>query len=586
MSGCNVLGEDSFKCTCAEHYTHIQDTNTCEAVDYCDGITCGDNGVCEVQAYEAVCNCDAGYDANGGLTCLDVNECDSDPCDTNATCENTAGSYTCTCKTGYTGNGMTCADVNECELDTDGCSANQYCKNNVGSFECLSCSCDTNVIDASCSDETGACNCVTEYGGADCSECAVGYQEYHGQCYATCETSSLTCGEGSHCDDSEGEAVCIASWDDVDSDSSNACGITNGKLYCWGNAVSKHKKMGFLTSTEWEDNSKCISGNCTAIQIGTASNWQSVKVAHMYICAINTMSELFCWGELSNLGINSHTPQRIGSYSDWLKVSLSKLSHSNYDSHICGIRNNGELYCWGNNYKGQLGIGTTVDFTVPQKVGINSGWTEISTGEEHTCGIRNNKLYCWGENSYGQLGLGDYYGDLDGCDSIEKKCVLPELVGDFTKVSLGTNSSCAKNLNNQLYCWGNNYKGQLGTGDTESKNLPELVAGDNNNWSFFKSADVLSCGVKTSGKLYCSGINSHWEDGGNRLFFTLENDFLWNKLSISDSAGIYAIMSNDLYSWGKKYQLLGHSFWINDIQGCDDISKICYTPRKIRLIVE
>ena len=72
-----------------------------------------------------------------------------------------------------------------------------------------------------------------------------------------------------------------------------------------------------------------------------------------------------------------------------------------------GIRNGGELYCWGNNDIGQVGDGTQTDRLVPTRVGTANDWTDIAAGEDHNCGIRNGgDLYCWGANSMGQLGNG------------------------------------------------------------------------------------------------------------------------------------------------------------------------------------
>ncbi len=77
-------------------------------------ITCGSCGDANAScgAGNNRCGCNAGY-AGNGLTCADVDECgaNTDNCDANATCTNTPGSFTCACNAGYTGNGVTCAAV-------------------------------------------------------------------------------------------------------------------------------------------------------------------------------------------------------------------------------------------------------------------------------------------------------------------------------------------------------------------------------------------------------------------------------------------------------------------------------------------
>ena len=84
-------------------------------------------------------------------------------------------------------------------------------------------------------------------------------------------------------------------------------------------------------------------------------------------------------------------------------------------SHTCARTSAGEVYCWGRNDDyGQLGIGTTGgEYGTPQKVkgvggvGFLSGAVELSAGLNHTCArISAGEVYCWGRNHRGQLGIG------------------------------------------------------------------------------------------------------------------------------------------------------------------------------------
>ena len=74
--------------------------------------------------------------------------------------------------------------------------------------------------------------------------------------------------------------------------------------------------------------------------------------------------------------------------------------------HTCAIRGDGRLTCWGDNRRGQLGNGdaSRIAQMSPVLIGTDSDWIWISAGFEHTCGIRNGgNLYCWGSNNDGQL---------------------------------------------------------------------------------------------------------------------------------------------------------------------------------------
>src|SRR4029450_3346903 len=75
-------------------------------------------------------------------------------------------------------------------------------------------------------------------------------------------------------------------------------------------------------------------------------------------------------------------------------------------SHTCAIAVDGALSCWGGNYSGQLGDGTTMNRTTPVRVGEGS-WVVIEAGTSYTCAIRTGgTLWCWGSNMQGQLGDG------------------------------------------------------------------------------------------------------------------------------------------------------------------------------------
>ena len=76
--------------------------------------------------------------------------------------------------------------------------------------------------------------------------------------------------------------------------------------------------------------------------------------------------------------------------------------------HSCAIDGADELYCWGRNYYGELGIGSTTDQNTPQRVNLGAGRTatSVSLGIYYSCAILDDgTLKCWGQNTYGQLGI-------------------------------------------------------------------------------------------------------------------------------------------------------------------------------------
>ena len=81
--------------------------------------------------------------------------------------------------------------------------------------------------------------------------------------------------------------------------------------------------------------------------------------------------------------------------------------------HSCALRTNGTVACWGGNYSGQLGDGTTTGRLTPVPVVGLSDATAIAPGGGHSCALRTNgTVACWGDNFYGQVGDGTTTGRL------------------------------------------------------------------------------------------------------------------------------------------------------------------------------
>ncbi|NBT04970.1 MAG: hypothetical protein EBS94_16415, partial [Proteobacteria bacterium] len=73
-------------------------------------------------------------------------------------------------------------------------------------------------------------------------------------------------------------------------------------------------------------------------------------------------------------------------------------SVSTGESHTCGLTTAGAAYCWGANFSGQLGDGSTTNSATPLKVNGGLTFTTLSTGNRHSCGLTlSGSAYCWGE---------------------------------------------------------------------------------------------------------------------------------------------------------------------------------------------
>jgi alpha-tubulin suppressor-like RCC1 family protein len=118
-----------------------------------------------------------------------------------------------------------------------------------------------------------------------------------------------------------------------------------------------------------------------------------------------------------------------------------------------------------------LGYGVKQDSATPVKAQIAGSATMLTSGSRHACVILNNasrSLQCWGYNYFGEIG--------DGSTVERDAPVDVKNLSQVSSVSGGAYDTCAI-VNGAVYCWGRNGIGQLGNGTTAYNTLPGLVTG-------------------------------------------------------------------------------------------------------------
>ena len=178
--------------------------------------------------------------------------------------------------------------------------------------------------------------------------------------------------------------------------------------------------------------------------------------------------------------------------------------------HTCALLNTGAVNCWGRNSYGQLGNGTTTDSSVPVAVATftdgSATAVSITAGSSHTCALLNTgAVNCWGSNGYGQLGNGTTTA------SSAPVAVAAFTVGSATAVSItaGNSHTCALLNTGAVNCWGCNGFGQLGNGTTTSSSAPVAVAAftDGATAVSITAGDFHTCAVLNTGAVNCWGYN-------------------------------------------------------------------------------
>jgi E3 ubiquitin-protein ligase HERC3 len=160
--------------------------------------------------------------------------------------------------------------------------------------------------------------------------------------------------------------------------------------------------------------------------------------------------------------------------------------------YTCALLDNATVKCWGGNSFGGLGQGDTNnrgdsenevgDNLAAIDLGSERTATAIAAGNEHTCAILDTgAVKCWGRNYFGQLGQGDTNDRGDGADEMGDNLPAIDLGTGLTAtaLALGDEHTCALLNTAAVKCWGWNVNGQLGLGDANNRGDAGSEMGDN-----------------------------------------------------------------------------------------------------------
>ena len=188
-----------------------------------------------------------------------------------------------------------------------------------------------------------------------------------------------------------------------------------------------------------------------------------------HACALTPSGAAYCWGRnfSGQLGIGSTATSSIplavsGGHS------FIALSAGYY--FTCGLTSSGDAYCWGYNYWGQLGNGSTANSSTPVAVSGGLRFSALASGAGHACGLTSSgQAYCWGDGGGGRLG--------DGSGAVTTRPVAVSGGRRFIALAAGGGHTCGLTSAGAAFCWGMNTWGQLGDGSTDDRPTPVAVAG-------------------------------------------------------------------------------------------------------------
>lgn len=272
----------------------------------------------------------------------------------------------------------------------------------------------------------------------------------------------------------------------------HTCALTNGEgVKCWG--ANEAGQLGNGTD----------ASQTTPIDVtGLSSGVTAITAGGSHTCALTNGGDVKCWGanEAGQLGHGTTTSQTTPIDVAELSFEVTAITAGAY--HTCILTNEGSVKCWGDNYFGQLGNGTTVGQYTPVDVtGLSSSVIAITAGEYHTCAlISGGSVKCWGYNGDGQLG--------DGTATDQTTPVgVTGLSSGVTAITASWGHTCALTSEGGVKCWGNNGGGQLGDGTTTSQAVPVEVNGLASGVTAISAGGNNTCALISGGGVKCWGAS-------------------------------------------------------------------------------
>jgi alpha-tubulin suppressor-like RCC1 family protein len=368
------------------------------------------------------------------------------------------------------------------------------------------------------SDEAVVCTttpCVTQLAAGDSHFCAL-LSGGSVQCWGLDTRGSLGRGDPDGGDDAGSSPKAVVGITNATQVSIGAAGFTtcartaDGRAQCWGQ--NSNAQLGLDPSSGVRDSAAHPTPTAVAIPAEVAR----VDVGQANVCAFANSGDVYCWGANDSKQLARPDSDFYGApgLADLQGHAISRVTLSEYSTF--GLATDGHVLNWGRVSGRNSSLSDDEGSPVPVPLPLLSDVTRVETGgfvsgsEAHQCAIAGGNVYCWGGNQLGVLGT--------GVPDAER---LPALAGILTvapafpqQLALASNRTCVRMTDGTIQCCGDNLLGQLGRGTagTFASRFGPATAFTEHAVQIAASADT-TCALVQDGEVMCWGGNASGELG-------------------------------------------------------------------------
>jgi alpha-tubulin suppressor-like RCC1 family protein len=250
---------------------------------------------------------------------------------------------------------------------------------------------------------------------------------------------------------------------------------SSGNVWAWGD--NEFGQLGSNLSGNVRSSAVPVRNDALFAQVNQHGQppIKAIASGNDHNLALDSGGGLWAWGlnHSGQLGLGSNGNSIIASPILSLReMGIKAIAAGGDQSFALDGENN--VWAWGSNNRGQLGISSSVlNSNTPVKLDhfqLNTRITRIAAGLSHSLAIDSrDNLWAWGANDRGQLGIGETTRDSHAPLLTRLPAGIPRII------ACGGNHSLAVDANGNLWAWGSNGRGQLGNGTVVDSHAPALV---------------------------------------------------------------------------------------------------------------